>query len=123
MRWIAILLLLAVPSLSYAQLDKSWVNSVTDKGVSITCDLPESQQMKNIGSRVDGAGMCVMSSIEMAARYQNLEELRGLRDWASQFRGGAYPQKVDQQLAQYFKLKNITPIPYMQYEGREPEAL
>src|SRR5579885_3641356 len=45
----------------------SWVNGVTCKGLSITCDLPNHQQMKNIGSKLDGAGMCVFTSIEHAA--------------------------------------------------------
>jgi hypothetical protein len=102
----------------------SWVNGVEYDGVPITCDLAESQQMKNIGSRLDGAGMCVFSAIEMAARYQNLEQMRGWRNWcAAKYRGGGWPQKVDQCLAAWFKLKGIEPIPYLQYLGKEPEPL
>ena len=44
--------------------------------------------------------MCVMSSLEMAARWANLEQLRGLRDWCAQQPGGAYPAEVDKQLPQ-----------------------
>jgi hypothetical protein len=101
----------------------SFVNGVTQNGVSINCDLPDSQQMKNIGSKVDGAGMCVFTSIEMAARYQGLEQMRGWRDWCAQYPGGGYPQKVDDLLAKWFKTKGIKPIPYLQFEGKDPEQL
>ena len=104
--------------------NKSVVNGVTMEGDSITADLPESEHIKNIGSRLDGAGMCVFSSIEMAARYQGLEEMRGWRDWcAAKYRGGGWPQKVDQTLAAWFAEKKLTPIPYAQYEGNDPTPL
>ena len=75
--------------------NKSVVNGVTMEGDSITADLPESEHIKNIGSRLDGAGMCVFSSIEMAARYQGLEEMRGWRDWcAAKYRGGEYASET-----------------------------
>lgn len=103
--------------------DSSFVNGLSHEGHELTCDLPGDEHIRNIGSKVDGAGMCVMSSIEMAARYQGLEELRGLRDWCAKEPGGGYPSKVDRQLAAFFKAKGIKPIPYLQYEGRKPEAL
>jgi hypothetical protein len=102
----------------------SWIAPATYDGVSVTCDLDDSQQMKNIGSKIDGAGMCVFTSIEHAARYQNLEAMRGFRDWAAQnFRGGGYPEKVDDLLTKWFKYKGIEPIPYVQYQGKTPEQL
>src|ERR1043165_1669555 len=119
-RILSLLLLAAVPVLAVAQ---SWINGPIHEGQAIQCDLPDEQQIRNIGSRVDGAGMCVMSSIEMAARHQGLEQLRGLRDWAAKFPGGAYPQKVDQQLNRFFKQKGIPAVPYLQYEGKQPEQL
>lgn len=101
----------------------SWVNGITHDGVDISCDLPDDQQMKNIGSKLGRhAGMCVFSAIEMAARYQGLEQMRGWRDWcAAKYEGGGYPDKVDACLAAWFKAKKISPIPYMQYEGKKPE--
>lgn len=109
-----------------AQPDKksSWIAGAVYDGVSITCDLDDEQQMKNIGSRLDGAGMCVFTSIEHAARYQNLEQMRGWRDWCAQnYRGGGYPTKVDQLLKAWWAAKKIDPIPYLQYEGTAPEDL
>jgi hypothetical protein len=120
-RLLGVLALLLLAARAPAQT--SFVNGVTSHGESIQCDLPLGQQIKNIGSRRDGAGMCVMSSIEMAARYQNLTPLIGLRDWAAQYPGGAYPEKVDRQLAAFFKARNLAPVPYLQYEGSDPDRL
>lgn len=69
-----------------------------DGHTEVAADLPVSERFPNIGSRVDGAGMCVMTSIEMAARWQLLDPLRGLRDWCARQAGGGYPEKVERQL-------------------------
>lgn len=102
---------------------KSFENGLEHEGHVLTVDLPHHEHMKNIGSYRDGAGMCVMSSIEMAAKWHGLDELRGLRNWCAKESGGAYPSKVDRQLKAFFKEKGIKPIPYLQYEGRNPEKL
>lgn len=87
-----------------------------DGGVEVQIDLPVAQRIRNRGGS-DGAGMCVMSSIEMAARWHNLEQLRGLRDWCARQPGGAYPSKVDRQMREYAEAHNI-PIPaYINYDG------
>lgn len=92
----------------------------TFSGEVLDCDLPGTEQIRNIGSHVDGAGMCVMSSIEMAARWHGMEQMRGLRDWCANDRGGAYPEKVTKQIAAFCKFKNIPIPPYLQYEGPDP---
>ncbi len=94
-----------------------------DGKTEVQVDLPNDQKIKNIGSHKDGAGMCVMSSIEMAARWQLLEQCRGLRDWCAQFPGGGYPEKVDKQLAEYCTQKKIPCPSYVQYEGADPAIL
>jgi len=103
----------------------SWINGLEHDGQQITCDLPEREQMANIGSFVDSYGMCVTTSIEMAARYQGIEEMRGFRDWAARQPGGGYPSKVDRQLGEWFRLKNLDPkkFPYMQIESNNPSEL
>lgn len=88
-----------------------------DGRAEISTELPQAQRIRNIGSHVDGAGMCVMSSIEMAARYQNLEQLRGLRDWCARQPGGGYPTKVDRQLREFCQQRHINVPRYIQYEG------
>ncbi len=88
------------------------------QGEELTVDLPGNQQFKNIGSKIDGAGMCVFTSIEMAARWHGMETFRGFRDWcAGKYPGGGYPQKVDKLIAAYCAAKGITVPPYIQYEG------
>jgi len=89
----------------------------------LDCDLPGELHMKNIGSRVDGAGMCVMTSLEMAALWQGMDYMKGLRDWCAKEPGGGYPEKVDKQLAAYCRSKNIEVPKYLQYEGPDIEAV
>lgn len=98
---------------------QSLVNGPRLEGEAVTCDYPTTEHMWNIGGR-DGAGMCVMSSIEMSAIYQGLEQMRGLRDWCAREDGGAYPSKVDDQLQRFCKAKRIEVPPYLQYEGPDP---
>jgi hypothetical protein len=95
-----------------------------DNKTEVQIDYPLSEHIKNIGSKVDGAGMCVMSSIEMASRWSNMEKLRGLRDWCAKEPGGGYPEKVDRQLEKYAKafLDGSKPD-YIQYEGKDPQIL
>ncbi len=108
----------------FTQAKSSWTAGETYEGVTIAADLPASQQFKNVGAKRDGAGMCVDSSIEMAARHQGLEQMRGFRDWAAaKFPGGNYPQGVDKQLKIWFAEKKLAPIPYLQYEGPAPEII
>lgn len=103
---------------------QSVVDGPIHDGHELTVDLPAAQQFKNIGSKIDGAGMCVFTSIEMAARAQGLEQMRGYRDWwASVSRGGGWPDQVDKSLKAWFQHKGIKPIPYFQYEGKEPEKV
>lgn len=99
---------------------ESWIDGRQHQNEELSCDLPERDHIKNIGSYRDGFGMCVMSSIEMAARYQGMEEYRGLRNWCAKEGGGAYPEKVDRQLAAYAKEKGLPTPNYIQYEGGNP---
>lgn len=94
-----------------------------DGRTEVACDLPVDQRIRNIGSHVDGLGMCVTSSIEMAARWSNIEEMRGFRDWCAKQPGGAYPEKVDRQAKQYCTEKKIKPPGYIQYQGSDPSII
>lgn len=94
-----------------------------DGKTEVTCDLPADQRLKNIGSRVDRAGMCVASSWEMAMRYQGLDTLRGFRDWCAGFPGGGYPAKLDEQIRKFCDQKTLSVPDYLQYEGRDPSIL
>lgn len=94
-----------------------------DGQTEVTCDLPVDQRLKNIGSRVDRAGMCVASSWEMAMRYQGLDVLRGFRDWCAGFPGGGYPAKLDQQIRAFCQQKGVSVPEFVQYEGRDASIL
>lgn len=71
-----------------------------DGKTEITCDLPESEKKKNVGGR-DGAGLCVFTSIEYAARWQCERTLFNLQSQMRKEPGGGYPDKVDKMLAKY----------------------
>jgi hypothetical protein len=99
---------------------KSEVAGRSYSGEVLDADLPGSLHIKNVGSKVDGKGMCVMSSIEMAAILAGMDEYRGLRDWCANEEGGGSPPKVDKQLAAFCRAKNLPAPKYLQYEGPDP---
>ena len=72
MRFLSLLLLI----LTAAPVNRSsFVNGRAHAGEELTCDLPASEHLRNIGSDVDHSGMCVMTSIETSARWH------GERTW------------------------------------------
>ncbi len=88
-------------------------------GQEVQIHLPLAQRMRNIGSKVDGAGMCVSTSMTHAVRWHNLREWRDFRDWCAQYPGGGYPSKMDAQIKQFAQAR-ATPIPpYLQYQGKD----
>lgn len=101
----------------------SWVNGRSHDNETLTADFPGSLYMQNIPSRVDGAGMCVMTSIEILAHYLGLTDYYGIRDRCAEEPGGGWPEKVVRQIAAWEKAKGIKPIPYLQYAGSDPRAV
>jgi hypothetical protein len=96
--------------------------NVSPDGTEIDCDLPGSEHLKNKGGR-DGAGLCVFTSIDHAARWQNVPQLVGFRDWMTRHPGGGYPQKVDQMIKMICEERGM-PVPdYIQAERVDPELL
>lgn len=91
-------------------------------GTEIQCDLPSDQHLKNRGGR-DGAGLCVFTSIEHSARWQNVKPLVGFRDWMTKYPGGGYPQKVDQMIDRLAKEKGVPKPAYLQAEGGDLTVL
>ena len=83
----------------------------------IACDLPAAEKKKNVGGR-DGAGLCVFTSIEYAARWQNELKLFNFQQQMRAELGGGYPEKVDKMIAKYGPGTR-----YLQYEGNDLSIL
>ncbi len=122
----AALLLLVAGTAALAQLTgmsfgPSWVDGPESRGERVALRVDPADLFENIGSRVDGAGMCVDTSIETMARGLGMDQWRGYRDYfARTERGGNYPEGVDRQLAKYAKLKGLGEPRYVQYTGPDP---
>jgi len=97
---------------------------VAPDGVTeITADLPASEKKKNTGGMGprgpgSGAGLCVFTSIEYAARWQNERRLFDLQEKMTHEPGGGYPEKVDKMLAKY-----APGVQYGQHTGGDPAVL
>lgn len=92
-------------------------NGPVHDGTEVTCDIPEEYRQHNVGGR-DGSGLCVFTSIEYVARFQNELRLWDLQKSMRQEPGGGYPQKVDAMLKKY-----APGVPYLQYQGSDPTFL
>lgn len=94
---------------------------VAPDGTEVQCEIPVGRRLRNIGSRRDGAGMCVTTSATVAADWQNLPRAwLGLRDWAAQFPGGSWPEKHAQQVRDFARAKSMPVEEFVTYEGRDP---
>lgn len=81
------------------------------------CDLPTSEKKKNTGGS-DGSGLCVFTSIEYDARFQNERALFDLQKYMKTKPGGGYPQKVDS------VMKAFAPgVQYAQHTGSDEAVL
>lgn len=63
-------------------------------GERIVADIDFDSHMKNKGG-TDGAGLCVPTSVNMAAFRQAVSECYDLQAYCTKFPGGSYPQKFD----------------------------
>jgi hypothetical protein len=122
MRRIASLLLIfALAGFAAAGFDPSR-EPVSPSGVKAVCDLPAGQHIKNVGGS-DGAGLCVFTSVEHSARWQNVRDLDGFQRWMTRRPGGGWPQKLDQMLAAYAREKGVSLPPYIQHTGGDESFL
>lgn len=95
---------------------------VSPDGTRATCDIPPSQHIRNTGGR-DGAGLCVFTSMELAADWQQLPELAGFQRWMTKRPGGGYPEKVDAMLKAYCQEKGVPVPPYVQHTDGDEAVL
>ena len=93
-----------------------------DKTTEVQCDLPDGQQMRNVGGS-DGAGLCVFTSIMHAARWQHVGQLEDFQAWMRKHPGGGWPEKVTQMISLRCKEAGVSPPPYLQVESDDLEIL
>lgn len=93
-------------------------------GTEPMVDYPDSLWFKNVGSKLDGSGMCVFTSFEFCCLWAGLDEFKGFRDWcAEHYPGGGYPDKLAKLVKAYCKAKNLSfdvDARLKQYEGSDP---
>lgn len=103
-------------------------------GVVARCNLPLEMHLKNKGGNDrtrsnprglpgQGSGLCVFTSINHSAQWQNVEALQGFRDWMTNHPGGGWPDKVDQMIELICKERAMPKPRYLQVEGRDLEIL
>jgi hypothetical protein len=115
MRTVAILL--AALSLSGApRAAKVGGNLAPDGKTEIHCDLPGDQHLQNKGGS-DGAGLCVFTSVDHSARWQNIPALVGFRDWMTKYPGGGWPEKLDKMIARLCQERGLPKPDYVQVEN------
>jgi hypothetical protein len=128
----ALVALAAVVGVAVAQPTKGFSPTtapVSPDGIRATVDLPVSQHMKNTGGSDgprgpgSGSGLCVFTSLQHSAYWQNIRTLDGFREWMTHKPGGGYPQKVDKMLAQFCREKGVTLPPYVQHTGGDAAFL
>lgn len=72
--------------------------------------------MRNVGSKVDGAGLCVFTSMQHTFRYQGYD-YEDFRKWMESKPGGGYPEKVDRMIRQYCGEKGVPEPRYVHIVG------
>lgn len=91
--------------------------------VKAQIDLPANQHIMNVGSEIDGYGLCVYSSITVSARWHNLTDMLGFRKFAEGRPGGASPDKIEVDLPAYAKRSGVTIPHYLQHTGGDETFL
>lgn len=120
MRLLALSALLAIAGVAAADFTPVSVPELN--GVKATVDLPAARHIKNVGGS-DGAGLCVFTSVQHSADWQNVRTLDGFREWMRRRPGGGWPQKLDQMLRQFCAEKGVPVPPYVQHTGGDESFL
>lgn len=84
-------------------------------GHSIITPLPLNMRLENKSGM--GLGLCVFTSINNAALWQDVKQLQGFRDWMTKRKGGGWPEKVDSMIADYCKEQGVSTPSYIQHTG------
>lgn len=85
-------------------------------GTPMQVPVPAAWHLRN-NAGTDGAGNCVFTSIDHAARMQGVAALVGFRDWMARHPGGGYPQKVDRMIEMICRERGVEKPKYLHVEG------
>lgn len=101
------------------------VTGPSHAGREIVCDLPQEHLLRNKGGNDNpppftnprrepgkGSGLCVFTSVNRAAIWQDYPPLADFRDWMTNHPGGGWPEKLDQMIAKRFA----------EYKATHPDA-
>src|SRR5947209_1446196 len=89
-------------------------------GSEVDLDLPAERHQKNLPGR-DGSGLCVFTSIGMAADWANVEPLIGFRDYMTHHPGGGYPEKVTEYIQRLCRERSMPEPAYLQIQSSDLE--
>lgn len=88
-------------------------NGAVHDGQEVDCDLPPVLRVRNTVG-INGMGLCVWASWQMAANYQNCRELSGMFDAMRRRPGGGWPDRLDR------VMREMAPgVKYRQYLGTD----
>ncbi len=102
---------------------------VANDGTPVQVDLPKVLMMKNTGGSDgprgpgSGSGLCVFTSINLAAELQNVLQLQEFQKWMTNHPGGGYPSKVDKMIDLICKEKGYVKPDYLNLESNDLEVL
>jgi hypothetical protein len=107
---------------------------VNRDGIRAVCDLPASEHLRNRGGNDrtrenprgepgKGLGLCVFTSVELAARWQGVQELLGFQEWMTQRPGGGYPEKLDRMILAFCTERKQARPCYVQHIGGDEAFL
>lgn len=109
--------------MGFCVAELAWVGGPTHPtGVVVDCDFPMDRHQRNALGR-DGLGLCVFTSLGMAADWCDLEPLVDFRDWMKSKPGGGYPQKVTAMIRELCTARNCAEPAYLQLQGGELDLL
>ena len=79
---------------------QKWTGPTLADGTEVQIDVPLDLRLRNVGGS-DGKGLCVSSSVTVAARLQGEARLLGLRAWCEKRPGGSWPERLMKDLKEF----------------------
>ncbi len=117
-RWLAVLWLYLIPLGPPAHVG----GPIHPDGSEVQIDLPRERHQGNRAG-VDGAGLCVFTSIAMAADWAHELALVDFAEYMTRYPGGGYPQKVTECITRRCRELNQPEPPYLQIQGNDLELI